>query len=266
MDDAPSTPPPAGRTVAQVAKLAGITVRTLHHYDQIGLLAPSARSDAAYRLYSEADVTRLREILTWRRLDVPLAQIAQLLDDPAIDRDEVLRRQRSLVARRIDELRGLEAAIDRALDHTAETGATMDTDQDIIDALGGFDPADHDAEARERWGDTDAFRESTRRTKEYTADDWRRSKVEAESIHEALAALWQAGADPAGDEALAQAEAFRAHVTRWFYDCPPELLRGLGEMYVADPRFTATYDGPHGERAGFAAWVRDAWAARADQG
>ncbi len=258
MDAAPDT-----FTVAQVAKLAGITVRTLHHYDQIGLLVPSGRSDSEYRLYSRADVARLREILVWRRLDVPLAEIARVLDDPTVDRTEVLRRQRALVANRIGELHDLAAALDRALDQEAPA---METDQDIIDALGGFDPAEHDAEARERWGDTDAYRESARRTKSYTADDWRRIKAEGDELHERLTELWQAGADPTGADAVAQAEAWRLHITRWFYDCPPELLRGLGEMYVADPRFTTTYDGADGERAGFAAWVRDAWIARADAG
>jgi hypothetical protein len=142
----------------------------------------------------------------------------------------------------------------------------MGTDQEIIDALGGFDPADHEAEVRERWGDTDAYRQSARRTKDYTPDDWRRIKADGDTIHERLAALWESGADPAGEAALAQAEAWRAHISTWFYTCPPEMLRRLGEMYVADPRFTATYDGEDGQRAGFAAWVRDAWAARADAG
>ena len=69
-----------------------------------------------------------------------------------------------------------------------------------------------------------------------------------------------------GEQAVALAEEWRAHISRWFYECPPEMLRGLGEMYVADPRFTVSYDGADGERAGFAAWVRDAWVARADRG
>jgi hypothetical protein len=142
----------------------------------------------------------------------------------------------------------------------------MASDQDIIDALDGFDPRDHEDEARERWGHTEAYRQSAQRTKQYTPDDWRRIKDEAAELHEGLAALWQAGADPAGEAAQAQAEAWRAHISRWFYDCPPEMLRGLGEMYVADPRFTVHYDGEDGERAGFAAWVRDAWVARADRG
>lgn len=261
------TTTPALRTVTEVADLTGVTVRTLHHYDAIGLLVPRARSDAEYRLYDAADIARLREILVWRRLDVPLARIAQLLDDPSTDRAEVLRAQRALVATRQQELAALAAAIDHALEReTSQEATTMANDQEIIDALDGFDPRDHEDEARERWGATDAYRESARRTTQYGPEAWRRIKAEGDAIHERLAALWQQGAAADGDDALEQAEAFRAHISRWFYECSPQMLRGLGEMYVADPRFTATYDGSDGERAGFAAWVRDAWQARADRG
>lgn len=251
------------RTVAQVAQLTGITVRTLHHYDQIGLLTPSARTDAEYRLYSRADITRLREILVWRRLDVSLAQIGALLDDPDIDRRAVLEQQRVLVGARIDELAALATALDHALDTTG--GTDMATDQQIIDALDGFDPADHAAETRERWGHTDVYRQSAARTKQYGPADWRTIRAEAHDITEQLAALWREGCPADDDRAVERAEAWRVHISRWFYDCPPEYLRGLGEMYVADPRFTASYDGADGVRAGFAAWIRDVWIARADR-
>jgi len=268
-----TTSPSSGqlRTVAQVAALAGITVRTLHHYDQLGLLTPTARSDAEYRLYGAADIARLREILVWRRLGMPLAEIGRLLDDPTVDRRAVLEQQRALVADRIDELRELAAALDRALetaggDVQLTKGNPVARDQEIIEALGGFDPADHADEARERWGDTDAYRQSAARTRQYGPEQWRAITAEAAAIQKQLAALWQAGADPSGPDALAGAEAWRLHISRWYYDCPPEFLRGLGELYVTDPRFRVTYDGADGARAGLADWVRDAWVARADAG
>lgn len=268
MDETPHTTTPPQLTVARLADLAGVSARTLHHYDAIGLLAPSARSDAGYRLYDAADLARLREILVWRRLDVPLAQIARLLDDPTVDRIAVLRHQRELVRDRLSQLDELTTALDQALEREAATTApeeatTMTTDQQIIDALDGFDPADHDAEARERWGDTEAYRESARRTKEYGPDDWRRIKAEADANFAAMVATFEAGADASSDEAVAHAEAFRAHVSRWFYDMPPAMLPALGDMYAADPRFRATYEGTDGERPGMAEWVRDAWHARA---
>lgn len=258
-----------------------MTVRTLHHYDRIGLLVPSARSESEYRLYGSEELARLREILVWRRLGVPLAEISRLLDDPAVDRRAVLEQQRELIRQRQDELDQLAVAIDRAIENeteietgtatgtrpeTADEEIRMASDQEIIEALGGFDPAEHEDEARERWGDTDAYRESAQRTKSYTPDDWRTIKAEADASFAAMVSTFEAGADPRSDEAVAHAEAFRAHVSRWFYECSPELLRSLGEMYVADPRFTATYDGADGERAGMAAWVREAWIERADRG
>jgi DNA-binding transcriptional MerR regulator len=259
MTTEPDTTPP--RTVAELAELAGVTVRTLHHYDQVGLLVPSTRSDAGYRLYSTDDLARLREILVWRRLDVPLAEIARLLDDPDADRVAVLRAQHALVRTRRRDLEKLERALAAALDHETRS-PDMSTDQDIIDALDGFDPADHDAEARERWGDTDAYRESARRTKDYHAEQWREIKDEAAEVATRLAELFAAGEAAAGVPAMDAAEAHRAHVTRWFYDCSPAIHRGLGAMYVADPRFADHWD----DRApGLAAFARDAFAANADR-
>jgi MerR family transcriptional regulator, thiopeptide resistance regulator len=274
MDTDPDITPhgePALRTVAQVARLAGVTVRTLHHYDELGLLQPSERSEAGYRLYTPADVTRLRELLTWRRLGVPLREIAGLLDEPAdAARLDVLRRQRALVRSRLGELRRLASALDDAIAAThddttnQERTAMAPTDPRIIEALDGFDPAEYEAEAAERWGDSHAYRESARRTRDYTPEQWTAIKAEAEQVTEHLAALWSAGADPTSAEARAGAEQHRAHVTRWFYRCSTEIHRGLGEMYVADPRFTTAWEGEDGARAGFAAWVRDAFVANAD--
>jgi DNA-binding transcriptional MerR regulator len=248
------------RTVAEVADLTGVTVRTLHHYDRIGLLVPSARSEAEYRLYDATDIARLREILVWRRLGVSLAEIARLLDDPTGDRRAVLLAQRELVATRQRELAELADALDRALAGAASEEDTMDRDQEIIDALDGFDPRDYEAEVEERWGDTDAYRESSRRTKQYGPEQWREIRAEAESIAGRLAELFTAGEASDGEAAMDAAEAHRAHITRWFYACSPQMHRGLGEMYVGDMRFTAHWD----ERApGLAAWVRDAFAANA---
>ena len=115
-------------------------------------------------------------------------------------------------------------------------------------------------EARERWGDTDAYKESQRRTSRYTDDDWVRIKAEAGEIQTGLLQAFQAGTPADSTVATELAEAHRQHISRWFYDCTPEIHRGLGEMYVADPRFTAHYD----DRApGFAAYVRDAVLANA---
>lgn len=141
----------------------------------------------------------------------------------------------------------------------------MTSDDEHAGMFDGFDPAEHEAAARARWGGSEQWRQSARRTATYSADDWNRIRDAGDVINERLGELFDAGADPTGDEAIAQAEAWREHVDRWFYDCPPAMLRRLGELYVADPRFATFYDGADGARAGFAAWMRDAWVARADR-
>jgi hypothetical protein len=155
----------------------------------------------------------------------------------------------------------LEAALATAIEDETRRH-DMATDQDIIDALDGFDPADHDDEARERWGDTDAYRESARRTKDYDAEQWRTIKAEAAEVATRLAELLAAGELATGAAAMDAAEAHRAHVTRWFYDCTPEIHRGLGAMYVAEPRFTSYWDD---REDGLAEFARDAFAANADR-
>src|SRR5664280_2557861 len=101
-----------GLTVGQVAEQLGLTVRTLHHYDQIGLLVPSERTSAGYRLYAGDDITRLQNLVVYRRLGFPLEEIALLLDEPSVDVGEHLRRQRIAVLSRLDEMRDLVTALD----------------------------------------------------------------------------------------------------------------------------------------------------------
>ena len=120
-------------------------------------------------------------------------------------------------------------------------------------------PADrYEAETRERWGNTDAYRESVAKTANYTADDWKQLKEEGEGIQREMAALLARGAGPTGREARALAEKHRLYLEKWFYKCPPEMHRELGEMYASDPRFTENID-KHGK--GLALFMRDSFRA-----
>jgi DNA-binding transcriptional MerR regulator len=244
------------RTVGSVSELAGVTVRTLHHYDEIGLLSPSERSDAGYRLYSLEDLMRLQEILVWRQLGFPLDEVKALLDDPAHDRRTALTRQRQLVEHELDRLGAVRRALDAALD--AHANKTKLKEQDMFE---GFDPTEYEDEARERWGDTDAYEQSARRTAGYGESEWRQIKAEADTIVEDFTALFAAGEPPSGERARAVAERHRQHISRWFYPCSAEMHRGLGEMYVSDDRFAHNYE-QHAE--GLAAYVRDAIAANTE--
>ena len=225
-------------TVGELAKQTGVTIRTLHHYDELGLVSPSARSPAGYRLYDDGDVLRLQQVLFYRELGFPLDEIAAVLDDPGFDRAAALRDQRRELAARQARVERMIAAIDRALVSLAR-GAPL---EDLPSLFDGFAPETYADEAAATWGHTPEFAESARRTKTYGKAEWDAIKREGDLVYRALAALMQAGA--AADDARVQAEveAHRAHITRWFYPCSRELHRGLGELYVNDPRFTANID------------------------
>ena len=246
------------RKIREVARLAGISVRTLHHYDEIGLVRPSTRSAAGYRLYESADLDRLQQVLFFRELDFPLEEIERILNDPKFDVAAALRMQRHLLSERADRTAALIRAVDTAL-RTLEGGKTM-TDEDRFAGLGDFDPGKYETEAQDRWGQTDAYRESARRTARYTPRDWAQIKAEGDEIFRALATLAAADQPAIGPAAMAVAERHRQHIEQWFYACPPSLHRGLGELYVQDERFAANIDRYH---PGLSAYAREAWQANA---
>jgi MerR family transcriptional regulator, thiopeptide resistance regulator len=246
-------------TVGQVADVFGVTVRTLHHYDELGLLVPSERSAAGYRLYTEGDLTRLQQIVVYRRLELPLDEIASLLagdEDPGVH----LRRQREAVMTRLDELTDIVVAIDRALERDMEERPA--TTAELKELFGDGFSDEHQQEAQERWGDTDAWRQSASRTKRYTTADWAQVKVEAEAVNSAFIAALQAGEPATSVAAMDAAEAHRLHIHERFYDISYDFHRGLADMYVADPRFTKTYEDI---APGLAAYVHDAIHANADR-
>lgn len=240
------------RTVGDVAHLTGLTVRTLHHYDEIGLLVPSTRTEAGYRMYGEAEMLRLHDILVLREAGLPLDEIARLLDDPGRDVGSSLRLHRRQLTARIRDLERRIEAIDRLIERT-ETGETMD-DELLAELFEGFDPAVHQDEARERWGHTDAYAVSQARVKELEADDWRMLKRESDEITDGFARLFRSGVAPDSDEAAQLVKAHRDHMSQ-FYPVSPEMHRGLGDMYVDDPHFRDTYDSVE---PGLAAYIRDA--------
>lgn len=182
-------------SVGQVAGFAGVTVRTLHHYDDIGLLAPSERSHAGHRRYSDADLDRLQQILFYRELGFPLDEVAALLDDPAADPRAHLRRQHKLLTARIEKLRKMAAAVEQAME-ARKMGINL-TPEERFEVFGDKDPEQHAEEAEERWGGTEAYAESQRRAAGYTKDDWKRMQAEVADWSERYSGLMAAGDPPA---------------------------------------------------------------------
>ncbi|MFF4495433.1 MerR family transcriptional regulator [Streptomyces sp. NPDC001546] len=247
-----------GYSVGQVAGFAGVTVRTLHHYDEIGLLSPSGRSGAGHRRYDDADLDRLQRILFYRELGFPLDEVAVLLDDPRSDPREHLRRQHALLTDRIARLQQMAKAVEHAME-AKKMGIDL-TPEERFEVFGDKDPEQYAEEAERRWGGTEAYAESQRRTASYTKADWQRIQDEVAGWGARYAALVAAGEPAGGEAAMDMAEEHRRHICRWYYDCPYEMHTGLGEMYVADERFKAFYDGM-GE--GVAEHLRDSITANA---
>ena len=242
-----------GLTVGQVAERFAVTVRTLHHYDEIGLLRPSRRSAAGYRLYTDADITRLQHVVVYRRLGLALEDIAAVLDDPAADVAAHLRRQRDAVMSRLDELSDLVVAIDRALE--ADMSGIRLTRDEQKELFGDGFSEDYQTEARERWGDTEEWRQSQARTAQYTKADWEAIKAETDAVNEAFVAALRSGAAPDSAPARAAAAAHARHIDERFYALSPEMHRCLAQMYVTDERFTKHYDDLE---PGLAQYVHDA--------
>ena len=246
--------------VGEVARLSHISVRTLHHYDAIGLLAPSARSPAGYRLYSGTDLRRLQQILFYRELGFALEEIAEILADPAAGTDDHLRRQHRLLRDRRARDAALLGAIEREME-ARKMGISL-TPEEQFEIFGTDKLAEYAEEAEQRWGDTEAWKQSQRRTAAYTKEDWIAIKAEADASIAGFAEAIRAGEPANGTVAMDLAEAHRQHISRWFYDCGYEMHRGLAELYVSDPRYIAEYDKIE---PGFSGYVHDAMLANADR-
>jgi DNA-binding transcriptional MerR regulator len=243
-----------------VARLSHVSVRTLHHYDEIGLLVPSGRSPAGYRLYSADDLRRLQQILLYRELEFGLDEIAEMLGDEGVDTDDHLRRQHQLMRARRDRVIALLGAIEKEME-ARKMGMAL-TPEEQFEIFGTENMDEVTAEAEERWGDTEAWRESRRRSAAYTKQDWITIKAEADANIDGFAEAIRAGEPPTSAAAMDLAEEHRLHLTRWFYDCGYGMHRGLAELYVSDPRYMASYDEIE---PGFSQYVHDAIMANADR-
>jgi DNA-binding transcriptional MerR regulator len=226
--------------VKEVSELAGVSIRALHHYEAIGLLVPSARNRSGYRLYGPEDVLRLQQIVIGRELGLSLEAIRRSLDEPGFDRKRSLLEQRELLVERGRQTKAMIRAVDQAiaLIDGEQKGGTLD----LKELFDGFDPSEYQEEVEQRWGKTDAYRESKRRTERYTADDWEAMKADQSAIFEALAASMASGLGAETDEAMDLAERHRMSIDRWFYPCSTEMHLGLADLYESDPRYAENMD------------------------
>src|SRR5690242_5144458 len=227
-------------TVGAVAALTGVSVRTLHHYDHIGLVVPSVRTPAGYRGYTDADIERLHMVLVYRSIGMPLDEIRALLDEPGADVVEHLRRQHALLLEQADRLQHSIKAVEELMN--AHRRGIQLTAQEQIEIFGTTAVIEeYAAEAEQRWGKTDAWEQSQQRVSRFNKDDWTAIKAEGDALLDALAHAKRGGVQPGSAEANELAARHRASIER-FYDCGDEMHRNLAEMYLADERFTRYYD------------------------
>lgn len=239
------------RTVGEVSTLLGVSVRALHHWDETSLVRPSQRSDAGYRLYSEADIMRIQQILVYRQTGMSLADIKTVLDDPKADAVAHLRRQRELVQGQISHLQQMLSSIDMVME-IHQSGARISV-AEMAEIWGtDWDPV-YIEEAQAQWGDTEDWAESSRRKARMSRADWEQAHEETVALETALAEAMRSGVEPGSPEANALAKWHRRDLNRWFeVSISKQVLIARG--YVADERFARYYD----KRApGLAAWLKD---------
>lgn len=220
------------RTVKEVSELTGVSVRTLHYYDSIGLLRPTQTTESGYRLYDDTALERLQSILLFRELQFPLKEIKTILDSPSFDRNRALEQQIELLRLRkehienlIDLARGIQMIGVKPLDFSAFDTRKID---------------DYAAQAKAMWGMTPAYREFEQKSKNRSRETERR-------LNEALMAIFQAfGAvrtqEPSGERPQQLVRQLQAFITENFYTCTPEILRSLGMMYAGGGSMTENID------------------------
>jgi len=248
-----------GYRVGEAAALAGVTVRALHHYDEIGLLSPSGRTAAGYRRYDRADLERLQRILLYRELGFSLETIATVLSDPGVDADAHLKRQRELLLAQADRIAHMVAAVDRVMEARAMGNAL--TPEEKFEVFGGFrEPEGYAEEAVRRWGDTPEWqRAQPPRGKQ----EWAEAEAKRQDWVRRLVALIDAGTPADSPAAGELAEEHRAMLSAVMGECGYPMQQRIAELYPAEPAQLAFLIREDEQRPGIGGYVRDAVRANA---
>lgn len=235
--------------IKEFADLTGVSVRTLHYYDEVGLLKPCFVDEQnGYRFYDEASSERMQEILFYRELDFPLKSIEEILASPNYDKQKALAEQKRLLTMKKERLERLIAALEQA-----EKGEIT---------MSAFDNSEYETarqqyedEVKQRWGVTDAYKESQAKTADYSKDKWNDVLGGLNGVFAEFAECKKCGESADGDAAHRLVKKLQGYITANFYHCTNDILAGLGQMYVCDERFKKNIDS-HGE--GTAEFVSEA--------
>ena len=231
--------------IKEFSRFTGVSVRTLHYYDEIGLLKPAQVDRATgYRYYDEQSLLRMQEILFYRELDFSLKSIEEILSSPNYDKTQALKEQKRLLILKKERLENLISAIDGAM-----------KGENVMKAFDNSEFEKYKSEAREKWGNTDAYQEHAEKTKGYSKGKWNDLAAGMDAIMGQFAAVMKQGDTPDSEAAQSLVKTLQNHITENYYRCTNEILFGLGQMYVTDERFKANID-KHGD--GTAAFICEA--------
>ena len=218
--------------IKEFAEFTGVSVRTLHYYDEIGLLKPaSVDKFTGYRFYDKKSLLRMQEILFYRELDFSLKSIDKILSSPNYDKEKALTEQKKLLLIKKERLERLISAIDRA-----EKG------ENIMNVFDNNEFENYKQEVKERWGQTDAFKEHAEKTKDYGKEKWNNLSEEMNSIFSQFSECIKNGDKADSEKTQNLVKDLQNHITENYYHCTNEILFGLGQMYVADERFKNNID------------------------
>ncbi len=236
------------RTVNEVSKLTGISVRTLHYYDEIGLLRPTQVTEAGYRLYDDTALEKLQQIMLYRELEFPLKDIKEIMESSDFDRGRALQQQIEMLTLKKDHLenliqfaRGIKALGVKYMDFTVFDTKKLD---------------EYAEEAKKNWGKTEAYKEFEEKTKGMSKAQTNQMGVALMEIFTEFGDMMRSGSTPAESAVQCQVKKLQDYITDNFYNCTNEILSGLGKMYAGGGDFTANIDKAGGE--GTAAFVNQA--------
>lgn len=221
-------------SIGEMAKMSGVSIRTLHYYDEIGLLKPAKISDTGYRFYNNDSIEKLQQILLFKELQFPLEEIKEIIDNPDYDKTRALAMHKELLTLKRNRLTGLIKLTDKLIE-----GGCISMKEFEHSA---FDKAKdkYQKEVKQRWGDTKAYKVSEKKYASYNKDDLARIEAQGNEIFKGFAEL--RGNNSNDESVFALVKRWQEHISKNFYPCSDEILASLGEMYITDERFKANID------------------------
>lgn len=240
--------------VNEISKLTGISIRMLHHYDKIGLLVPSEKTEKNYRLYSDEDIKKLYQILIFKELEFPLKEIKSILESSDFDRKEALKLQKDLMIKKKKRMDEIIQSISEVINNLEGDKKMSEKNFNVFNYEKVKEhQKKYEYETKAKYEKTNAYKECNEKTFNYSENDWKRICEEANYIYNELAKLMDR--NPEDKEVQDLVEKWRNHITDNYYECTIDIFRGLGIMYVADNRFKKNIDKT---KVGLAAFLSEA--------